>query len=61
MSNPGQLTNLYFPSQDIWIAEAVDKMAASEGVSVTEIFLRLIESAVNRLKAEYPEKLKPVE
>ena len=61
MSNPGQLATLYFPMRDMWIAETVEKMAVIEGVSTTEMYARLIESAVNRLKEEYPEKLKPVE
>ena len=61
MSNPGQLANLYFPPRDMWIAETVEKMAAIEGVSTTEMYLRLLETAINHLKADYPEKLKPVE
>ena len=57
MGTPGQLLNLYFPPQETWIQEAVERKAQIEGISTTEMYIRLIEKAGTALKLRYPEAL----
>jgi hypothetical protein len=57
MGTPGQLLNLYFPEQERWIPAAVEREAQIEGVTVTEMYIRFIEAAVEELRLRYAAEL----
>ena len=57
MGTPGQLLNLYFPAQESWIADAVEREAQIEGTTVTEMYIRLIEAAVTALELRHSKVL----
>ncbi len=57
MGTPGQLLNLYFPSQEAWIGEAVEREAQIQGITVTEMYIRMIEKAADVLSEVYAAEL----
>jgi hypothetical protein len=48
---------LYFPEQERWIPAAVEREAQIEGVTVTEMYIRFIEAAVEELRLRYAAEL----
>ena len=54
-SNPGRVANLYFPVEQIELDEEVRRLAEVNGVSVSEMYIRLIDAGLAELRRQYPE------